>query len=124
MQVDPNSVDERVAAIHCLGYLIRFVPKLMIPYLEPVLAQLDKIAFWYHPNVRIQILASYMQVILGLASIEIGDTETYEYKVGEAQNLGIYCDQFLQTYYFPHVKKIFEEEEDETNLEKMLQTMV
>jgi len=34
MKVDPNSVDERDAAIHCLGYLIRFVPNEMKPYLE------------------------------------------------------------------------------------------
>jgi len=69
MQVDPDSVDERTAALHCIGYMIRFTPELMKPFLEETLTQLDKVAFWYHPNVRMQILDTYMQITLGLASL-------------------------------------------------------
>jgi hypothetical protein len=44
MQIDPDSVDEKTAALHCLGYLVRFVPTLMIPYMDLVTVEVDKVA--------------------------------------------------------------------------------
>ena len=120
MKVDPNSVDEWNAAIHCLGYLIWFVPHLMQPYLEETLVMLDKNAFWYHPNVRLEIISSYTQIILGLASLQIGDPDNFEYIVGNEADLGIYCNSFLEKFYYPHVDQLFYQEEDETILEQML----
>jgi len=36
MKIDPDSVDEKTSALHCLGYLVRFCPRLMIPYMDVV----------------------------------------------------------------------------------------
>jgi len=44
MNINPDSVDEKAAALHCLGYLVRFVPHLMAPYLEETIIEVDKVA--------------------------------------------------------------------------------
>lgn len=51
MEINPDSVDEKASALHCLGFLVRFVPQLMVPYMDETTVEVDKIAQWYHPNI-------------------------------------------------------------------------
>jgi hypothetical protein len=124
MKLNPDSIDEKTSAVHCVGYLVRFCPELMKPHLELVLEELGKVANWYHPNIRIEVISTYMQIALGLASLSIGDIDDFEFIPGVESNLGPMCETFLSKVYFPHVAEVFESETDNDNVERQMQNIV
>ncbi len=124
MQINQDSIDERTAAIHCLGYLVKNCTELMIPHLDRIVKAIETQSGWYHPNVRIECVATQKVIVEGLAYMTLGKIEDFSYTQGVAAPLSDECQTFIKEVYFKNAAGVFEDEDEDDVIEKQLQNIV
>jgi hypothetical protein len=119
-----EAFDEKASAIHCLGYMFQFIPKLMLPYLEEVSETLMKMAQYVEDNVRFECISAINGIALGLNFMVHG--EDFEWQPGfeSPTPIGEECQQFLQTVYFPTLALVFDTEDEDDVVERMIQSLI
>lgn len=55
INIDVNFLDEKSAAIHCLGNLALYCPKVMLPHLEKGVNAILEIGSYLHENIRYHV---------------------------------------------------------------------
>ena len=119
-----EAFDEKASAIHCLGYLFQFIPKLMLPTLEEICETLMKMVQYVEENVRFECISALNGMALGINKLECG--EDFEWEIGfkDPTPIGEHTQTFLQNVYFPVLAIVFDTEDENDVIERMMQSMI
>ena len=119
-----EAFDEKASAIHCLGYLFKFCPTSMLPYLEEVSQLLLKMTEYVEDNVRFECISSITTIAIGLNIFENG--EDFEWLPGfeNPTPLGEKTCIFLEKVYFPTLAIVFDTEDANDVIERMMQSLI
>lgn len=66
VNVNVGFIDEKSAAVHCLGYICLHCFGLVQPRLKEILDTLEEIADYFHENIRYHVCTTYLQIAVGL----------------------------------------------------------
>lgn len=113
-----EAFDEKASAIHCLGYLFQFIPKLMLPYLEDLSETLLKMVQYVEDNVRFECIAAINGIALGLNQLECGEDFEWEAGFADPTPIGEETQKFLSSVYFPTVAIVFDTEDENDVIER------
>lgn len=119
-----EAFDEKASAIHCLGYMFQFCPAHMAPFTEQISDMLSKMVQYVEENVRFECISCLNGIALGLNKLECG--ENFEWLPGfkSPTPIGDNTQLFLKEVYFPAMSTVFESEDDNDVVERMIQSLI
>ena len=128
MALDMEGIDEQVSAIHCLGTLSLYCAGLMQPYIEQVVAQLQKVCQYAHENVRYHTCLSLTQIGFGIVKLNLGKQDTdekLEWKGGLPVQEPLPADAktYIDNILMPHFTNLLKEEMEKEVVEKVLENI-
>ena len=100
MQINLDSIDERSAAINCIGYLVKNCLPLMRTHFERIFSVLSTQAEWYHVNIRLEVVQTYKNIVEGMAQATVGDLKDFTPVQGVAAELSDECHAFVKDIFF------------------------
>lgn len=127
MDIDINFLDEKSAAIHCLGHLCLFAMPCLVDKLPQILNELKELHKYFHENIRYHVCMTYTQIAVGLAKLRMGDFDRkMDWQKGLPVKLTLHDDvvQFLDQVAFPHYLETFADEQNKEVIEKLLECYV
>jgi len=119
-----EAFDEKASAIHCIGFIFQFCPKDMVPFLGEISDTLMKMVQYVEENVRFECISAINGITLGINKIECG--ENYEWTPGftNPTPIGQNTEEFLMNVYFPIVATVFDTEDENDVIERMMQSLI
>lgn len=78
IDIDPEFLDEKCAAVHAIGNLALNCSGLMQPHLERVCKILEELGSYYHENVRYHVCLTLTQISFGLLRLSNGTQDIDE----------------------------------------------
>ena len=125
--LDLSALDEKVAAILCVGKFALHAPKCCFIRMPQILEALEKKQFYAHANARMQTSICYVQIAMGLARFNgvLNDDDKHEWKKGHPDQspLPAQVTQFLETVVFPYHFRLFDEEDEKEVIERAILNM-
>lgn len=76
VDIDPDFLDEKSAAVHALGNLALHCSGLMHPHLERVCKVLSDLSSYYHENIRYHVALTLTQISFGLLRLQTGKQDS------------------------------------------------
>lgn len=119
-----EAFDEKASAIHCIGYIFKFCPDLMVEFVKQISDMLLKMVQYVEDNIRFECVSCLNHIVLGLNKLDCG--EDFEWQVGfkNPTDIGEHTQAFLKEVYFPTLSVIFESEDENDVIERMLQSLI
>jgi len=129
MDVNIYFIDEKSAAIHCLGNLFLFCPGPLLGRLEEISKELLNMGFYFHQNIRYHVAMTLSQLAVGFCREQTGNHDydrKFQWEKGYPvkQPLPEKVKQFLEQVVYPHYFKIFEQEMEKEVIEKVLDAFI
>ena len=87
LEIDVNHLDEKSAAVNALGVIGQHCPKLCQGRAKEILTTLSDLHFYFHPNIRLGVVYSYLQLTYGLMQLAgvLDEDENFEWTKGAPQ---------------------------------------
>lgn len=125
--VDVNHLDEKSSAVNALGVIGQHSPKLCQGKGAEILKTLTEMQFYFHPNVRLQVIYAYLQLCHGsfkLAGVLDADEE-FKWTKGLPENspLPPASAAFIGGTVIPYYFDILDQEEDKEVIESVLERL-
>lgn len=125
--VDLNHLDEKSAAVNAIGVIGQDCPKLCQGRMSEILTTLSDMHFYHHPNIRLGVIYSYLQMTFGLMSLAgvIDKDDTFAWTKGAPENspLPPPVTQFLSETVLPYYIQLLEQEEEKEVIESVLERL-
>lgn len=83
-----NHLDEKATAVNALGVIGQHAPKLCQGRAAEILKTLSDMEFYFHPNIKLQVVYAYFQLSFGLMKIAgaLDKDENFNWTKGAPQN--------------------------------------
>lgn len=119
-----EAFDEKASALHCLGFIFQFCPKQMIPFVEEISEVIILMSKYVEDNVRFECISAMNGITHGIHTLDCG--EDFEWMPGfeNPTPIGEHTEQFLQKVYFPTFATVFETEDENDVIERMMQSLI
>jgi len=119
-----EAFDEKASALHCLGYMFKFCPNQMLPYLEGISDIIMKMVQYVEDNVRFECISTMTTITIGLNIFENGEDFEWLPGLADPTPIGEQTSLFLEKIYFPVLATVFESEDDNDVIERMMQSLI
>lgn len=119
-----EAMDEKASAIHCLGYIFQFIPKLMFEHLDQLCSTLLTMLEYVDENVRFECISALNGISFGLNKLEYGDEFEWEVGFENPTPIGETHQTFFQNVYFPALATVFKTEDENEVIERMMQSLI
>ena len=127
LDVDVATLDEKASAVNALGIIACHSPKLCQSRFQEILDALEKLQFYFHENVKYHVSLAYLQIAIGLMRLNglMNADDKFEWKKGPAAESPIppAVLEFLSQVVLPYYFQVFDQEEDKTVIERVLENM-